>query len=132
MGRGLRLKDKGEVEAMLGRNKKKPKYRNKKVEIDGITFDSKREGRRYSELKLLERAGSIKELILQPRFKVNVGGIPICYVETGRQLVYVADFQYFDVESGRVIVEDAKGYATKEYRIKRALMKAMGLNVKEI
>ena len=49
------------------------KYRNVKTEVDGILFASKKEARRYSELKLLERAGEIAHLELQPRIKICIG-----------------------------------------------------------
>lgn len=47
------------------------KYKNKKITIDGITFDSKKEAQRYSELKILERGGKISQLVLQPRFELQ-------------------------------------------------------------
>ena len=46
------------------------KYNNTRPVVDGIKFDSKREAERYKELKLLERAGKISDLILQPRFEL--------------------------------------------------------------
>ena len=132
MGRGLRLRNKADVDAMLGRDKKKsPKYKNKKVVYDGIKFDSLRERDRYKELKLLEAAGAIRDLVLQKRYYLEIGGIKICYVDTGRQIYYTPDFTYFDVEMGRERIEDAKGYPTRDYRIRRALMVAMGLHVEE-
>ncbi len=109
-----------------------PKYRNVKTVVDGIKFDSKREAARYSELMLMERAGVIRGLELQPRYPVTINGVDIRYVGTNRHLTYVADFKYYDVERKEFVVEDAKGFATKDYRIKRALMAAMGLNVREI
>lgn len=93
------------------------KYKNKKIIIDGIKFESKAEGKRYSELKLLERAKKISNLelqpcfILQPSFKKNG--------KTYRKIEYIADFQY--EENGQVIVEDVKGMKTKEFQIKRKL-----------
>lgn len=95
------------------------KYRSKKIIIDGISFDSKREGNRYVELKLLERAGKIKDLELQhqyelqPSFKKNG--------KTIRAITYVADFTYFDLERMRIVVEDVKGFKTDVYMLKRKL-----------
>lgn len=98
------------------------KYRNKKVIIDGIPFDSQKEGYRYKELRLLERAGLIKDLklqttfILQPSFKKNN--------KTIRAITYKADFDYI-TKDGRHIVEDVKSKATekdKVYRIKRKML----------
>lgn len=94
------------------------KYNNRKVEIDGIKFDSKREARRYQELKLLERNGNISALELQPRFELlskyrNGAGKAI------RKMEYVADFKY--IQDGQVIIEDTKGFKTKDYLLKKKL-----------
>ena len=91
------------------------KYRNRKTEVDGFVFDSRREANRYLELKILERAGEIENLELQPKYDLSVNGKHICS--------YIADFRY--QEGGRTIVEDAKGMRTDVYRIKRKLMKAV-------
>jgi hypothetical protein len=94
------------------------KYKAKKTTVDGITFDSKREARRYQELKLLEQAGTICELELQPRFtlqrafKDNEGN----HI---RAITYKADFQY--IEDGEIIVEDSKGFWTQVFKIKRKM-----------
>lgn len=90
------------------------KYRNIKTEVDGITFHSKREAARYSDLKLLERAGQIKDLRIQVPFLFELNDVRICK--------YFADFVYR--ENGKEIVEDCKGKRTKDYMIKRKLMKA--------
>lgn len=93
------------------------KYKNTKVIIDNIQFDSKAEGNRYIELKLLQRAGIIQNLELQPKyilqesFKKNG--------KTYRKIEYRADFKY--IENGQVIVEDVKGMETKEFKLKRKL-----------
>src|SRR5512146_2768851 len=92
--------------------RRRSKYGNKPTEVDGVRFASKREAARYSELKLLERAGQISALRLQPAFPLDVNGVPITR--------YVADFSY--VENGKRVVEDVKGYRTKEYQMKAKLM----------
>lgn len=95
------------------------KYSNHKTVLDGIQFDSKLEAQRYAELKLLERAGKIKDLQLQPGFEL----IP-SFKKNGKTYKgckYIADFRYYDVDRGVVIVEDAKGYETEVYKIKRKL-----------
>ena len=109
---------------------KNNKYSNTKVTIDGETFDSKREAKRYFELKLLERAKKIKNLQRQVKFLL----IPSQYEEVidakgktnqkciERACVYVADFQYQDAKTGDLVVEDTKGVRTKDYIIKRKLM----------
>jgi hypothetical protein len=91
------------------------KYRNKRTEVDGITFDSKKESERYRELKILEKAGAVKNLTLQPRYAIIVNDIKICD--------YVADFTY-QTRMGETLVEDCKGVRTPVYRLKRRLMKA--------
>ena len=109
------------------------KYGNKKAVIDGITFDSKKEAKRYCELKLLQRAGVISNLELQKEFKL----IPAQYdcnnkcIE--RAVKYKADFYY--TENGKRVVEDTKSKATKtkDYIIKRKLMLYIhGIIVKEV
>lgn len=95
------------------------KYHSKKTTIYGITFDSKREADRYCELRLLEMDGKIKDLslqhqfILQPLFKKNG--------KTIRAITYVADFVYYDLERCKIVVEDVKGFKTKEYMLKRKM-----------
>lgn len=95
------------------------KYKARKTTIDGITFDSKKEAGRYQELKLLERAGAIKDLALQPRFllqdKFKYQG------KTERKIEYVADFKYLDTKTGKVMVEDVKGFKTDVYKLKRKI-----------
>lgn len=116
---------------MTGCSKKvSSKYRNKRTVVDGITFDSQKEARRYQELKLLEQAGVIRHLELQPKIKLEVGGIKIRY-GTGHQVRYHADFRYFDVGKGRFVVEDTKGYKTRDYRLKKAILRAMGIDLLE-
>lgn len=95
------------------------KYRSKKVVVDGITFDSKKERDRYLELKLLERYGKIKDLELQHKFELQPS-----FKKKGktiRAITYVADFVYFDLETMRIVVEDAKGYKTDVYMLKKKM-----------
>lgn len=95
------------------------KYHAKKTVIDGHKFDSKFEAEHYASLKLLERAGIISDLILQPRFLLQKGFEYQGHQE--RKIEYVADFQY--QKDGKTIVEDTKSKATRtaEYRLKRKL-----------
>lgn len=108
------------------------KYGNHKVEVDGIIFDSKREARRYLELKVLEKAGKISLLQRQKKFVL----IPAQYEpdiigprggkKKGKliehECSYVADFVYWDEETKDIVIEDTKGVRTPEYIIKRKLM----------
>lgn len=108
------------------------KYKNKKVVVDGIEFDSKKEAGRYKELKLLEKAGKIKDLELQkvfeliPSFKKNG--------KTYRKTTYKADFSYFDITEGKYKVEDVKGFKTDVYKLKKKLFeyKFKELELKEL
>ena len=92
----------------------KSKYKNIQTQVDGIRFASKREGRRYQDLKLLEKAGVIKGLRLQVPYHIYFNGVMICK--------YIADFVY--QENGKEIVEDVKGMRTQGYRLKKKMMKA--------
>ncbi len=93
------------------------KYRNKKIIVDDYIFDSIQESRRYKELKLLLRAGQIKDLELQPHFLLQEG-----FKKNGktyRKIEYIADFKY--IENGKTIVEDVKGLQTDVFKIKHKL-----------
>lgn len=94
------------------------KYHARKIELDGIVFDSHREAGRYKELKLMQRAGLIRDLQLQEEFIL----IPACGKE--RPAKYHADFSYIDTATGEKIVEDVKSRATrtKDYILRRKIM----------
>lgn len=110
---------------------KNNKMKNRKVKLDGITFDSVLEAKRYRELKMLERAGEITDLRLQVKYRL----IPSQYCGNKcveRPVDYYADFVYV-TKDGIEIVEDAKGMKTKDYIIKRKLMLYVhGITVKEV
>ena len=115
----------------LGRKARKPKYSNVKTEVDGITFDSKKEANRYVLLKLLERAGQITDLVLQPKFLI--ADAVILDGRKQRARYYIADFQYVDTATGKTVVEDVKGMKTATYRAKRHQVKLLhGIEVKEV
>ena len=99
------------------------------TEVDGIRFASKREARRYSELKLMERAKIISGLKLQERIPLYGQYGPIL-TPTGRHMKYVADFQYFDGD--QIVIEDAKGWKTDTYVLKKAILLAMGITIREV
>jgi hypothetical protein len=101
---------------------RRAKYRAKPTTVDGIRFASKKEARRFSELKLLERAGKIADLELQPRYDLHVAGKKVA--------AYVADFRY--VEGGETIIEDVKGMKTPMYRMKKKMVMAeYGIVIRE-
>ena len=107
------------------------KYHNRKVEINGIIFDSAKEAKRYAELRLMERAGMISDLQRQVVFNL----IPNLKDDSGRVLEravkYIADFAY--IQDGVAVVEDVKGLRTREYVLKRKMMLYFhGIRVKEI
>lgn len=109
------------------------KFNAKKMVTPEGTFDSRKEHRRWCELKLLERAGKIRDLRRQVKYVL----IPSQYEGQYRKLLerecsYVADFVYIDVESGKEVVEDTKGVRTDAYKIKRKLMLfKYGIQIKE-
>lgn len=114
---------------------KRPKYGNKKIEIDGIKFDSKKEGRRYQELLLLQRAGEISDLELQPRFSL-VEGVKFSGDKRAKPAIrYTADFAYTDVKTGKRVTEDVKSPVTRkktDYKMRRHMMLAIhGIEVFE-
>jgi hypothetical protein len=106
------------------------KYYAKKVECDGIKFDSKKEANRYRELMLLERAGKIKNLQMQVKYELIPSQKDISGRVVERAVIYIADFVYMDISTPvhRLIVEDIKGYRNTKggayalYAIKRKLM----------
>lgn len=110
--------------------KSKSKYKNIKVVIDGITFDSKKEGARYLYLKDQLRKGGIKELKLQPVFIIAA---PVTLDDKKRPArKYKADFSYINA-AGEYVVEDVKGMKTDMYKLKRHLVKELhGIEVIEI
>jgi LytS/YehU family sensor histidine kinase len=119
------------------------KYGNKKAKASGKVFDSRLERSRYYTLQVLEKAGEISELRMQVPFEI----IPAIYETVEVQLKtktkqvqklvqrathYVADFVYKD-KDGNVVVEDSKGFRTKEYLLKKKMMRAfLGITIKEV
>ena len=95
------------------------KYHNKKVECDGIIFDSAKEKNYYCELKILRMAGEVIDFErqvtfeLQPKFR-HAG-------KTERAIKYIADF-VVKYKDGRTVVVDVKGFRTKEYLLKRKML----------
>ena len=122
------------------------KYGNQTKKLDGIFFDSKKEARRYAELKMLLKVGAISDLELQKPFELIPAQYEpvVRYGKNGKRLkdgktciekscVYKADFVYFDRELNQLVVEDTKGMRTTDYIIKRKLMLYIyGIRIKEI
>lgn len=117
------------------------KYHSRKVVRDGMAFDSVKEYRRFCELSLLVKAGAITELKRQVEFVLipaqrepdtigKRGGV-IKGKTIEQKCCYVADFVYN--ENGKQVVEDTKGFRTKDYIIKRKLMLWVhGIKIKEV
>ena len=111
---------------------KRTKYHSKKVIVDGITFDSKKEARRWRELSLMQDAGRIEDLRRQVKFilipaqrepdQTGPRGGKIKGKVIERECSYIADFVYRDKETDKTVVEDTKGMRTTDYIIKRKLM----------
>ena len=118
------------------------KYRAKKVVVDGITFDSKKEGMYYLKLKEMEKKGEISNLRLQVPYEL----LPALYHDevvhlktkdkVVRKLVqravhYVADFVYEKDE--KEVVVDTKGMRLSDYKLKKKMMRALlGIEIIEI
>lgn len=122
------------------------KYRNKKVIVNGITFDSHKEARRYGELRLLEKAGEITNLARQVEYELipvqkqiteytdKKGKTRHKTIVLERAVKYIADFVYYD-KNGQMVVEDVKSNPTKtkEYILKRKmLLFFFGIKISEV
>lgn len=123
--------------------KPRNKYGAKSTVVDGVKFASKHEAERYKELKLMEKAGIISGLNMQVPFLL----IPAQYeppktLKNGkkrrgrcieRECVYKADFAYIQSDTGEMIVEDAKGFRTEVFKIKKKLMlQKYNIRVREV
>ena len=97
-----------------------------------MAFDFKKEARRYSELLLLERTGAIHNLKTQVKYVlIPSQRDPVTGKVIERECAYKADFVY--TENGETVVEDTKGFRTKDYIIKRKLMlQVHGIRIREI
>lgn len=101
------------------------KYGNRKTEVDGFIFDSKKEAQRYQQLKLMEAAGEIVDIRMQVKYHCTVNGKKVC--------TYIADFEYTTTKDLKVHTEDVKGYKTKEYKLKKKLVEALfNIEIEEV
>lgn len=118
------------------------KFGNRKVEVNGIIFDSKHEAKRYQELKLLEKVGEISDLQLQVKYILipayrepdtigSRGGVHKGKL-IEKECTYTADFVY-NTADGIQVVEDAKGFRTEVYKLKKKLMYHVhGIRIREV
>lgn len=109
----------------------KNKYHSQKIEVDGEKFDSEKEANRYQELLILEKIGEVSHIDRQVKFEL----IPSQKIDgkiVEKAVAYIADFTYID-KDGKYVVEDTKGFKTKDYIIKRKLMLYVhGIRIKEV
>jgi len=110
---------------------RKNKYSAQRTTLDGITFDSKKEARRWAELCLLQKAGEIADLIRQVPITLEGRQGPLL-TRTGRRMRITVDFAYTDLVSGLTVYEDAKGVPTRDYEVRRAVAAAQGVEVIEV
>lgn len=126
-----------EAKAILAKPKR-TKYGATKTMVDGILFDSAKEAKRYSELKVLERGGEISHLELQPKFYLfGSNGQVIIKSDrypNGRRATWRGDFSYFCSKRNKRICEDVKGVRTDLFILKKAIVSACypGLEIVEI
>ena len=115
---------------------KRPKYGNKKIEINGVKFDSVKESKRYQGLQVMEVMGEISDLELQPKFDL-IKSVKFAGTDRAKPAIrYFADFAYTDTLTGRRIIEDVKSKITREspvYRMKKHMMLAIhGIEINEV
>lgn len=105
--------------------KKPSKYRSRKTTVDNFVFHSAREAKHYQTLKIMEKAGKISCLELQPEFVFSING--------KKMFSYFGDFRYLDLEDGKVKIVDAKGFRTPVYKLKRKIVEAhFGIEIMEV
>lgn len=115
---------------MYYKGNNRPKYNNKKVEFNGIKFDSKKELKFYLQLLERQEQGEVENIrlqvpfTLQPGFKFNGKSI--------RAITYKADFVYDDLTDGKTHIVDTKGYRTEVYKIKKKIMLYLGNDLEEV
>lgn len=107
---------------------KPSKYGAKKTTVDGITFASGAEAKRWAELRLMERGDLITELVRQPQFVFTINDKPV--------FTYIADFKYLNWSKdgfATQVIEDVKGFSTPVYKLKKKLIEARhGIKITEV
>lgn len=117
------------MQPRFARKPSRNKYGAKKTQVGEIKFDSKKEATRWMELQLLERGGEISDLRRQVKVEL-IGQYRPLFTRTGRKMKLTFDFAYID--GGVQIYEDAKGMPTRDYEVRVAVARAMGLEVREV
>ncbi|MGZ8432744.1 MAG: DUF1064 domain-containing protein [Candidatus Binatia bacterium] len=125
-----------EASGIAPEEKKRSKYNNNKItdEQHG-KFDSEHEYGCFRILLQRQSAGHVRNLKRQVKFYFGEGGRFVCY-DNGRKMAYYADFEFEEIsDDGRwyPVVADAKGHVTKEYNMKKALMRYFhGIEIREL
>lgn len=117
------------MQPRFARTSSRNKYGAKKTQVGEVKFDSKKEAMRWMELQLLERGGEISDLRRQVKVEL-IGQYRPLYTRTGRKMKLTFDFAY--IEDGVQVYEDAKGMPTRDYEVRVAVARAMGLEVREV
>ena len=117
------------MQPRFARKPSRNKYGAKKTQVGEVNFDSKKEANRWMELQLLERGGEISDLQRQVKVEL-IGQYRPLFTRTGRKMILTFDFSY--IEDGVQYYEDAKGYPTRDYEVRVAVARAMGLEVREV
>ena len=113
------------------------KYHAIPIHVDGVRFASKKEAARFLELQCWLKAGQIADLEVHPVYPLHVmelwrSGSPIVVTTVGK---FTADFQYCNLQTGEIVVEDVKSNATRTeaYRLRKRLVEAIhGITVMEV
>lgn len=112
--------------------RKRHKYGARKTTVDGITFDSQAEANYYCQLKLLQRAGEINDIELQPKFELIPGYKHPATGNKIRATYYIADFKVTYAD-GRTEIIDVKGLRTEVYKLKKRMFEyKYGIPIKEV
>lgn len=121
-----------EYRALTGApEKKRSKYHNKKLEVAGETFDSRREYDYYLILKDREKRGEIKDLKRQVPIEIQRAFIDKVD-KKHRAITYVADFTYYDLKDYQTHYIDVKGFRTEVYKIKKKLLAYRNIIIEEV
>lgn len=133
MGRSTPTRSTGRSKRCTATSARGHKYHAVPTIVDGIRFASKAEARRYADLKMMEKAGLIVDLELQPAFDLHAPQAWMDGCNMKKIGKYIADFRYLDTKTGEVVVNDVKGVRTPLYKWKKKHTEAeYGITITEI
>ena len=109
------------------------KYGAYRTQVDGIVFDSRKEARYYSELKLLVKGGEVEKFDMQVPYVLQEGFHHKACKRKVMPIIYIADFVVY-YKDGHTEVVDVKGFRTKEYLLKKKMLLHLypDMNFKEV